>query len=226
MDPFEDFYRYTSGRFLFNEAEQLAERYRRFNVPALKNIAAEALSARTCTSMVKLNEGSFNKVYLLKFDNGAEAIARIPHPNAGPALYTTASEVATMDYLHKTLKLPVPKILRYSCDSNNPVQSEFIVMEYIKGVNLTARWNKLSVPEKTGVVESLANLISRLFRVTFSSYGSLYFKHDIPSSIRTCRLYKERSPNDSEYCIGPTTEKSFWEPQRADSDKGPCMLLI
>jgi hypothetical protein len=222
MDPFEHFYRYTSGRFLFGEPQQLEERYKKFNVSALKDVAAKALSAE-CTNIIKLNEGSFNKVFLLAFNDGQEAIARIPHPNAGPPHFTTASEVATMDYLYKILKLPVPKILGYSCSSNNPVQSEYILMERIKGVNLTVRWNKLSVSEKEGVVEEIANFVNRLFNVRFSAYGNLYFKRDIPSGVRTCQLYEKPSSDDETYSIGPTTEKSFLEPERAQlhSDHGP-----
>lgn len=47
--------------------------------------------------MTKLGEGNYNKVFVLAMDNGLAIIARIPNPNAGPAGYTTASEVATMD---------------------------------------------------------------------------------------------------------------------------------
>jgi hypothetical protein len=42
---------------------------------------------------------SYNKVFRLVFDTGAVVIARIPNPNAGPARYTTASEVATMEFV-------------------------------------------------------------------------------------------------------------------------------
>jgi hypothetical protein len=35
----------------------------------------------------------------LVMDNGPVAIARIPNPNTGPAYRTTASQVATMDFV-------------------------------------------------------------------------------------------------------------------------------
>lgn len=50
---------------------------------------------------MKFQEGEYNKVFLLILDNGAEIIARIPNPNAGPSHYTTASEVATMDFVSR-----------------------------------------------------------------------------------------------------------------------------
>ena len=32
-------------------------------------------------------------------DDGTEAVAKIPNPNADPAFFTTASEVATRDFV-------------------------------------------------------------------------------------------------------------------------------
>lgn len=96
-----DFFRYTSGRWLWNEEEQLADRYKAFNVPELQRVAAESVGANMCVGMTKLGEGNYNKVFRLIMDNGLTTIARIPNPNAGPPGYTTASEVATMDLVVK-----------------------------------------------------------------------------------------------------------------------------
>lgn len=71
----------------------------KFNVAELKRIAAESIGAKSCVSMIKLAEGGYNKVFKLVMDNGGVAIARIPLPYAGPASKTTASEVATMDFV-------------------------------------------------------------------------------------------------------------------------------
>jgi hypothetical protein len=49
--------------------------------------------------MSKLAEGGLHKVFRLVVDNGTIVIARIPNPNAGPPFKTTASEVATMDFV-------------------------------------------------------------------------------------------------------------------------------
>lgn len=95
----EHLFRYTSGRWLWGEEQQLRARYVEFNVAELKRIAAESIGAKSCVSMVKLAEGGYNKVFKLVMDNGSVAIARIPCPNAGPAFNTTASEVATMDFV-------------------------------------------------------------------------------------------------------------------------------
>ncbi len=99
LQHYEDFFRYTSGRWLWDEENALRERYRKFNVDELKRIAAKSIGAKSCASMSKLNEGGYNKVFRLVMDNGATVVARIPCPNAGPAISTTASEVATMEFV-------------------------------------------------------------------------------------------------------------------------------
>jgi hypothetical protein len=101
----ENFFRYSGGRWLWNEEKQLQDRYKRFNVTELQNIAAQRVGAQACASMVKLAEGGFNKVFRLVMDNGTVVIARIPNPNAGPAFKTTASEVATMDFVRQSASL-------------------------------------------------------------------------------------------------------------------------
>lgn len=64
-----------------------------------------------CSYPDKITEGGFNKIYFLGADDGSEVFARISTPIAGPAHYTTASEVATMNFLRNVLGLPVPKNL-------------------------------------------------------------------------------------------------------------------
>jgi hypothetical protein len=59
--------------------------------------------------MMKYREGLYNKAFLITFDNGSEVVAKLPNPNAGPRFFTTASEVATMDYVSSGI-LPMKKI--------------------------------------------------------------------------------------------------------------------
>lgn len=111
---YEDFYRYTSGRWLWNEDSQLRERYKRFNVPELKRIAAKTVGAQACVSISKLAEGASNKVFRLAMNEGTIVIARIPNPNAGPVFKSTASEVATMDFVRWPIDLgfEIVKLIR------------------------------------------------------------------------------------------------------------------
>lgn len=106
----ESFFRYTGGRWLWDEEKQLRERYRLFNVQELQRIAAESVGAQSCISMNKLGEGGYNKVFRLVMDDGSVAIARIPNPNAGPTNLTTASEVATMTFVRCSHLSTLPRL--------------------------------------------------------------------------------------------------------------------
>lgn len=81
---------------------QLSQRYVKFDLQQLLKAAISALSdkgAHHCTRVLKLREGLNSKAFLLTMDNGLEIIARLPNPIAGPAYYTTASEVATCEFV-------------------------------------------------------------------------------------------------------------------------------
>lgn len=95
----EDLFKYTAGRFLFNESHELSRRYIRFDMNELASIAARSVGSAFCRNVQKLSEGQYNRVFLLEMDDGAETIAKVPNPNAGESNLTTASEVATMDFV-------------------------------------------------------------------------------------------------------------------------------
>ena len=56
----------------------------------------------------KLGEGSYNKIFALNFDNEVEAIAHLPTALAGVLFFTTASEVATMEFMREVLGVRAP----------------------------------------------------------------------------------------------------------------------
>ena len=92
-------YGYTSGRFLWEETSQRAWRWLEFTVDELAHIAAKCVGSQPCVQLSKLPEGSFNKTFLFTMSDGKEVVAKLPCPNAGLAHFTTASEVATMDFV-------------------------------------------------------------------------------------------------------------------------------
>jgi hypothetical protein len=55
------------------------------------------------TKVLKCREGLNNKAYILTMDNGSEVFAKLSNPIAGPAFYTTASEVATREFVSSIL---------------------------------------------------------------------------------------------------------------------------
>ncbi|KAJ0417136.1 hypothetical protein BJY00DRAFT_303689 [Aspergillus carlsbadensis] len=85
----EQLFRYTSGRWLWDEEQQLKDRYKSFNVSQLQSVATQALGAKACNSISKLAEGGFNKVFRLEMDDGRSILARIPNPKAGISITFT-----------------------------------------------------------------------------------------------------------------------------------------
>jgi hypothetical protein len=77
----------------------MSQRHVRFNVNELARCAADAIGAKSCVSIKKYPDGMYNKSMLLTMDNGSQVVAKIPNPNAGIPHFTTASEVATMDFV-------------------------------------------------------------------------------------------------------------------------------
>lgn len=103
-------------KFRSNEESELAKRYLRFNLQQLLDIAINVCDgAQYCvfrsprdqqdlianpiqgTGITKCVEGLHNKAFILKMDNGSEVFAKLPNPNAGPAHFSVASEVATRE---------------------------------------------------------------------------------------------------------------------------------
>lgn len=160
---------YTSGRWLWNENQQLKDRYRRFNVANLMHAACQATDSTRCISINKIGEGNYNKAYRLTMENARAIIAKIPHPNAGPTVYTTASEVATMDFARTVLDLPVPKVLAWSA-AMDPVESEYILMEEAKGSQLHGVWQKLELREKRDIIQEIINVERKMLSISFDRY--------------------------------------------------------
>lgn len=184
----EHFFRYTSGRWLWEEEKQLRDRYKAFNVAELQSLAAKAMGSDGCVSMTKLAEGGYNKVFRLVMNDGKAVLARIPNPNAGPPFYATASEVATMEFVscprlrlitrddscvykaREFLQIPVPRVLGWSATSHNSVCSEYIIMEEATGTQLGILWDELSPDSKLSIMRGVVSVETKLLSVSFSQY--------------------------------------------------------
>lgn len=43
----------------------------------------------------------FNKIFLFTMQDGTQVVGKVPNPKTGRPHYTTASEVATMDFISR-----------------------------------------------------------------------------------------------------------------------------
>ncbi|KAE8353819.1 kinase-like domain-containing protein [Aspergillus coremiiformis] len=200
--------------------DRLNERYVKFRPTELQRIAGQAVQQDCCPDIFKLAEGGFNKVFVLRATNGREVIARIPTPIAGPAHYTTASEVATMDFLRAVLKLPVPKVLAYSPTSDNPIGAEYILMERVEGESLSSRWLSLTTDEVKDIMTQIADMERKIFDFHFPAYGSLYYKKDLDGETQI--------PIMEDFVIGPVSARQFWHGERSKTeiDRGPWLSPV
>ncbi|KAL8966705.1 MAG: hypothetical protein Q9183_003248 [Haloplaca sp. 2 TL-2023] len=160
----ESLYEYTNGRFLCDEKSQLARRYLKFDLTELCNEASRVTNGSTVQSIQKM-EGGFSKALLMTMNDGKEIIAKLPCPNAGRAMYSTASEAAVLQY-----------------HAAGPVGAEYIIMEKAPGVQLFAVWDKVSASGRLKLIKSLTQLESQLATIHFPAYGNLYHRHSISKS--------------------------------------------
>ncbi|KAF2463885.1 kinase-like protein [Lindgomyces ingoldianus] len=161
-------------------------RYRKFNISALLDAAVNAVGdgARSCVKLLKCVEGQYNKAFIITMDNGVEVLAKIPNPNAGPAFYTAASEVATRQFLRTVLKLPVPRMYAYSLDPLNPVGAEYIIEEKAEGKPLGSLWYQWQTESQLDLVNQLVDFETKLTSVSFRRHGCIYYKKDLEKKDR------------------------------------------
>ena len=72
-----------------------------------------------------------------------------------------------------TLGIPVPKVLSWSAVNDNPVESEYIIMEGATGVQLSKVWDEMKLREKFRIVEDLVEMEKKLLSVTFKRWADL-----------------------------------------------------
>jgi hypothetical protein len=218
----QDFFNYTSGRWIYNEKQQLDARRIDFSVDGLKKVASNlALNVSDESfEMIKLREGLFNRAFLLSNKDGTEVIARLPTTLAGPKRLTMASEVATMKLL-KAIGFPVPTVFSYSCCEENDVGSEYILMERAEGIPLSSVWAKMGRKRRGQVVTQLIELDAKLLALNLSGYGSIYMNGDLPES---SVIPLSTDPSLCNYRLGPSVERSWWAEERKTMaiGRGPC----
>lgn len=106
-----DSYDYTRARFLVNEKHEMAIRRVKFNMSELAKRAAESVgfSHDQCVNIGRLPDGMFNRAFLFTIQDGTQVVGKVPNPNAGRPHNTTASEVATMDFVCNLYSLLLSK---------------------------------------------------------------------------------------------------------------------
>ncbi|OJD23727.1 hypothetical protein ACJ73_04913 [Blastomyces percursus] len=207
----DELFRYTSGRWLINEKDQLEQRFVKFDIDSLCRQAVSLFSTATeCVCIVKM-EGNFNKAFLLTMDDGSEVIAKIPCPNAGTPSLTTASEVATLTFLRSRTSIRVPKVLAWSSDPANPVGTEYIFMEKIRGIALAERWETMNTLDRYKIIDQVIEMEKELESMKFPAYGCLFLRESAPQRYQHYPLPRDLDPAEL-FCVGPFCDRPIWNP--------------
>lgn len=185
-----------------------------------------------------------NKALLLTMDNGSVVFAKLPNPCAGPAYYTTASEVATrtlvgavtqtlisvrlkiMSQLSEVLDIPVPRILAWCARSDNPVGAEYILEERVRGQPLSSLWGdwtRLCLEDRFGIISQVVEIERKLTDAQLKHHGCVYFVEDFPHGERL-EFVRMTSPSTLQnFRMGPFVT-DLWTKEKASMDlnRGPC----
>ncbi|KAL9029976.1 MAG: hypothetical protein Q9180_006960, partial [Flavoplaca navasiana] len=221
----EAFFEYTNGRFLTDEKRQLAKRHLKFDLTNLCEEASRVTNGSTVQRVEKM-EGGFSKALLMTMNNGKEVVAKLPCPNAGRAMYSTASEAAVLhyrSYIHRSqdcqitdivipvsthTQVPTPKLLAWNANATNPVGAEYIIMEKAPGVQLFTVWDDVSAADRLKLIKSLTQLEHQFATINFPAYGSLYHRQSISKPSERVDLDPSVDPG-GHYCVGPSCSPAW-----------------
>ncbi|OOQ91447.1 phosphotransferase enzyme family protein [Penicillium brasilianum] len=223
-----EFFKFTGGRFMVDGAENLRIREVRFDLNRLAKVAADSVGAARCITIKKYPDGLFNKAFIMSMDDGQEVVAKVPNPNAGVPHFTTASEVATMDFARRVLDTPVPRVYAWNSQARtHPVGAEFIIMDKVAGVPLSQVWSTMELTQKLEVLVAVTRLQKQWLGVSFSHYGSLYYTGDAQPPAGNYFIKDGKAVSDSEFVIGPATGRGWCDAGRStlDVDRGPWASL-
>ncbi|KAL3264652.1 hypothetical protein ABHI18_000570 [Aspergillus niger] len=170
-------------------------------------------------------------------DTGKTAIARIPNPNAGPTILTTASEVATMDLVikdHTSYSSSRGACVELAVNSTNRVGAEYIVMENATGSNLADVWADMDLEHKVQTMKDIVKLQQKLLSLRFSVYGCLFNQKDAPPGSQPAIVEGDKYPLEvrqkiaERFSIGPVVDTAFWSNERGSMniDRGPWTSAI
>ncbi|CZT25472.1 uncharacterized protein RCC_11204 [Ramularia collo-cygni] len=185
-----ELFKYTSGRWVYNENQRFKERERTFNVAGLQRLAAKAVSRKVedIHSITKLSAKE-RPIVPLSFDSAMISnsllVSHIQSQNRDSNLS-----------LVKPLRCPffdqrAYQFQRYMATRlqlKNLAETEYILLEFRSGKNLGTLWADMNENNRLRFIKSLVALESCLFQIRVPASGSLYFLREFDRG-----LYKASS---------------------------------
>lgn len=176
------------------------------DVSIIRDLAKKYLSQGFTDMKVEyFAEGALNKLYNVLSPNiSQQYLMRVALP-VDPFL-KVESEVATLVYVRTHTSIPVPKVIAYNSNSENPLGFEWILLEKIGGIPLVDAWKHMDIGRRVKLTEALAENQQQLASLPFPKIGNLYFS-DVQNQISDRIICSNRS--ESEDSTKPHDSNAF-----------------
>ncbi|KAJ4152248.1 hypothetical protein NW754_004043 [Fusarium falciforme] len=155
------------------------------DIEAICRLASSYHGGIPCTTFGSPKHGSFNVCVFVEFETSSPErwVVRMPIP-ARAALIDERieTELVTMKYVAAKTTIPVPRVHAYSFTEGSPIQTAFIMMDYIEGHTLKdlgfkkgKKWRTYTGPtEATAKLhEQLADVYVQLRQLESPEIGAL-----------------------------------------------------
>lgn len=132
--------------------------------------------AKNIISIEEFNDGWFNSIYTISFEDGGEVVLKVS-PTSDIKVLTYEkdimnTEVKVMQLLRASTDLPVPEVYYYD-RSRTLVDSEYYFMEKIKGPAYSKVKEKLSEEQRKFIERQLGACNRKLNEVKGDKFGSI-----------------------------------------------------
>ncbi|KAF8513381.1 kinase-like domain-containing protein [Gautieria morchelliformis] len=129
--------------------------------------------------LTNILSGANHKVYRVAMDDGRTVIARVLSPSLteyGAGVYpedTMEAEIAAMRYVKTHSSIPVPEVYYHDKDKNGEVGGEWMLLEDLRGTNLSLTWREMSIDQHQKVGLVVVDVWEQLMRLRFGAIGSI-----------------------------------------------------
>ncbi|CAG8515815.1 4896_t:CDS:2 [Acaulospora colombiana] len=148
-----------------------------------------------CGSILRIDKNPSSQIpYLVNMEDGSKYVVRISCPSSTNQTHNYSEKYATkrleseaslIGYVSSCTNIPVPIFHHWNAKKDNVVGSEFVIMDYLRGVPLLDEWTNLTFEEKQEVLLQIIDILTTLRELEFPMIGSLFIE-DCEAIIGEC----------------------------------------
>ncbi|KAJ5180974.1 hypothetical protein N7492_004184 [Penicillium capsulatum] len=126
--------------------------------------------------------GVYHAIYILTYPPTADvsvpvhdSVKRLILRVAAPSLHRlkTLNEVAVLTWVHEHTSVPAPRVLAWDETTDNPLQHEYILGEWLPGRLLLDLWHELPASQWRPIIAQLVDLVRDMQSHAFNHVGGL-----------------------------------------------------